>query len=81
MESERILRPVFREFTLARRGFEERRLRTESTPLGKFAELMKPYWGVASLSLAVIGCPRHPVHQPKWKPTDFIGLLRPQNIS
>ena len=39
MESERILRPVFREFYAERDVvFEERRMRTESTPLGKFEE-------------------------------------------
>src|SRR5438445_3505470 len=39
MESERLWHPVFREF-YAERGvvFEERRMRTESTPLGKFSE-------------------------------------------
>jgi predicted Zn-dependent peptidase len=37
MESERLLRPVFREFYSERDVvFEERRMRTESTPLGKF---------------------------------------------
>jgi predicted Zn-dependent peptidase len=37
MESERLLRPVFREFYAERDVvFEERRMRTESTPLGKF---------------------------------------------
>lgn len=39
MESERILDPVFREFYSERDVvFEERRMRTESTPLGRFAE-------------------------------------------
>ena len=39
MESERILHPVFREFYAERDVvFEERRMRTESTPLGKFEE-------------------------------------------
>src|SRR5207249_1211525 len=39
MESERIFHPVFREFYAERDVvFEERRMRTESTPLGKFAE-------------------------------------------
>ena len=39
MESERLLHPVFREFYAERDVvFEERRMRTESTPLGKFAE-------------------------------------------
>jgi predicted Zn-dependent peptidase len=39
MESERLLRPVFREFYAERDVvFEERRMRTESTPLGPFLE-------------------------------------------
>src|SRR3989440_5464431 len=39
MESERILHPVFREFYAERDVvFEERRMRTDSTPLGKFEE-------------------------------------------
>ena len=39
MESERLLRPVFREFYAERDVvFEERRMRTEATPLGKFDE-------------------------------------------
>jgi len=39
MESERILHPVFREFYAERDVvFEERRMRTDSTPLGKFSE-------------------------------------------
>ncbi len=39
MESERLLHPVFREFYSERDVvFEERRMRTESTPLGRFDE-------------------------------------------
>jgi predicted Zn-dependent peptidase len=39
MESERIWHPVFREFYAERDVvFEERRMRTDSTPLGKFSE-------------------------------------------
>src|SRR3954463_10040384 len=42
MESERILHPVFREFYAERDVvFEERRMRTDSTPLGKFGELFE----------------------------------------
>jgi len=42
MESERILHPVFREFYAERDVvFEERRMRTESTPTGKFQEALK----------------------------------------
>ena len=42
MESERLWHPVFREFYAERDVvYEERRMRTESTPLGKFAEEFK----------------------------------------
>lgn len=42
MESDRLLNPVFREFYKERDVvFEERRLRTESTPTGKFGELFE----------------------------------------
>jgi predicted Zn-dependent peptidase len=63
MESERLLRPVFREFYAERDVvFEERRLRTEATPTGKFQEsLMAMFW--ESLSLAghrlALGPARH----------------------
>ena len=65
MESERLLRPVFREFYAERDVvFEERRMRTESTPLGKFAETFNalfweshPYgWPIGRLA---VGHPRH----------------------
>ena len=50
MESERLLRPVLREFYAERDVvFEERRMRTESTPLGKFFELQFALLGIASL--------------------------------
>ena len=39
LESDRIANPVFREFYSERDVvFEERRMRTDSTPLGKFSE-------------------------------------------
>jgi predicted Zn-dependent peptidase len=46
MESERLLRPVFREFYAERDVvFEERRLRTEATPLGKYEETFESmFW-------------------------------------
>lgn len=59
MESERILRPVFREFYAERDVvFEERRMRTESTPLGKFAEQFNAmFWKSSPYSWPVIGWP------------------------
>jgi predicted Zn-dependent peptidase len=46
MESSRLFHPVFREFYAERDVvFEERRMRTESTPLGKFAETFESvFW-------------------------------------
>ncbi|HEY9172670.1 MAG TPA: pitrilysin family protein [Verrucomicrobiae bacterium] len=59
MESERIHRPVFREFYAERDVvFEERRLRTESTPLGKFEETFSAlFWQSHPYSWPVVGWP------------------------
>ncbi|MEI6358468.1 MAG: insulinase family protein, partial [Verrucomicrobiota bacterium] len=59
MESERLLRPVFREFYAERDVvFEERRMRTESTPLGKFAEQFNSmFWQAHPYHWPVIGWP------------------------
>jgi len=57
MESERLLEPVFREFYAERDVvFEERRMRTESTPLGKFAETFEAMvWQAHPYSWPVVG--------------------------
>lgn len=57
MESERLLRPVFREFYAERDVvFEERRLRTEATPLGKFEETFNSiFWEAHPYHWPVIG--------------------------
>jgi predicted Zn-dependent peptidase len=59
MESERILHPVFREFYSEREVvFEERRLRIEATPLGKFEETFNALvWTSHPYSWPVIGWP------------------------
>ena len=59
MESERLLRPVFREFYSERDVVhEERRLRTESTPTGKFDELFDAmFWESHPYSWPVVGWP------------------------
>jgi predicted Zn-dependent peptidase len=59
MESERLLRPVFREFYAEREVvFEERRLRIESTPLGRFDEqLNSMIWNSHPYHWPVIGWP------------------------
>jgi predicted Zn-dependent peptidase len=57
LESDRLLFPVFREFYSERDVvFEERRLRTESTPLGKFdEELNALFWQAHPYKWPVVG--------------------------
>ncbi|MCS7338750.1 MAG: insulinase family protein, partial [Verrucomicrobiae bacterium] len=59
MESERLLRPVFREFYAERDVvIEERRLRTEATPLGRhYEQLSAMFWESHPYNWPVIGWP------------------------
>ena len=59
MESDRLLNPVFREFYSERDVVhEERRLRTESTPTGKFDELFESmFWQSSPYGWPVVGWP------------------------
>lgn len=59
MESSRILQPVFREFYAERDVvFEERRLRTDSTPLGKFEEEFNAmFWESSPYAWPIVGWP------------------------
>ena len=59
LESDRLLNPVFREFYTERDVvYEERRLRTEATPLGKFdEEFGSLYWEAHPYKWPVIGWP------------------------
>ncbi|HXT11346.1 MAG TPA: pitrilysin family protein [Candidatus Angelobacter sp.] len=59
MESERIFHPVFREFYAERDVvFEERRMRSESTPLGKFEEEFNAmFWEALPYSWPTLGWP------------------------
>jgi predicted Zn-dependent peptidase len=59
MESDRILHPVFREFYAERDVvFEERRMRTDSTPLGKFQEEFNAmFWESSPYAWPVVGWP------------------------
>ena len=59
MESERLWRPVFREFYAERDVvYEERRMRTESTPMGKFEEALNSmFWESHPYHWPVIGWP------------------------
>jgi predicted Zn-dependent peptidase len=57
LESDRLLNPVFREFYSERDVvFEERRMRTESTPLGKFDEAFAAlFWEAHPYQWPVVG--------------------------
>jgi len=59
LESDRLLDPVFREFYSERDVvFEERRLRTESTPLGKYDEAFGAlFWEAHPYTWPVVGWP------------------------
>ena len=59
MESDRLLHPVFREFYSERDVVhEERRLRTDSTPTGKFDEEFDAmFWDASPYSWPVVGWP------------------------
>jgi len=84
MESERILHPVFREFYAERDVvFEERRMRKESTPLGKFAEeLNAMFWESSPYSWPVVGWPSDIPAISKAQADDFYGTYySPQNIT
>ena len=84
MESERLLRPVFREFYAERDVvFEERRMRTESTPLGKFAEEFNSlFWEAHPYHWPVIGWPSDIPAISKKQADEFYALYyQPQNIT
>jgi predicted Zn-dependent peptidase len=59
MEADRLLNPVFREFYAERDVVhEERRLRTDSTPIGKFREQFNAmFWESSPYSWPVVGWP------------------------
>jgi predicted Zn-dependent peptidase len=84
MESERILRPVFREFYAERDVvFEERRMRTESTPLGKFSETFEAmFWESHPYNWPVVGWPSDIPAISKAQADDFYATYyAPQNIT
>ncbi len=84
MESERLLHPVFREFYSERDVvFEERRMRTESTPLGKFAEEFSAmFWQSCTYSWPDVGWPSDIPSISKAQSDEFYGLYYcPQNIT
>jgi predicted Zn-dependent peptidase len=59
LESDRLLNPVFREFYSERDVvYEERRMRTESTPLGKYDEAFNAlFWEASPYKWPVVGWP------------------------
>lgn len=84
MESERLLRPVFREFYAERDVvFEERRLRIESTPLGRFEESFNSlFWDAHPYHWPVIGWPSDIPAISKRDADEFYATYyAPQNIT
>ena len=84
MESERIFHPVFREFYAERDVvFEERRMRTDSTPLGKFEEeLGAMFWEALPYTWPTVGWPSDIPAITKAQADEFYGLYyAPQNIT
>src|SRR4051812_6361683 len=84
MESERLLHPVFREFYAERDVvFEERRMRTDSTPLGKFAESFDSMiWESHPYSWPTVGWPSDIPAISKAEADDFYATYyAPQNTT
>jgi predicted Zn-dependent peptidase len=87
LESDRLLNPVFREFYSERDVvFEERRMRTESTPLGKFDEAFNAtFWEAHPYMWPVVGwasdIPMYTLAQAReyfatyYAPNNIIGVL------
>ena len=84
MESERLFHPVFREFYAERDVvFEERRLRTESTPLGKFEESFEAMvWESHPYGWPIVGWPSDIPAISKAQADEFFSLYySPQNVA
>jgi predicted Zn-dependent peptidase len=84
MESERLLRPVFREFYAERDVvFEERRMRTESTPLGRFEESFNAmFWESHPYGWPTVGWPSDISAISKAQADEFYATFyAPQNIT
>jgi predicted Zn-dependent peptidase len=84
MESERILHPVFREFYAERDVvFEERRMRTDSTPLGKFQEeFTAMFWESSPYAWPTVGWPSDIPAISKAQADEFYETYySPQNIT
>ena len=84
MESGRILNPVFREFYTERKVvFEERRMRTESTPLGKFYESFNSlFWESHPYGWPVLGWPSDiPAISKTQADAFYAAYYAPQNLT
>jgi predicted Zn-dependent peptidase len=84
MESGRLLAPVFREFYAERDVvFEERRMRTESTPTGRIEEAFwAMFWESHPYSWPVVGWPSDIPAITKKQADDFYALYyAPQNLT
>jgi predicted Zn-dependent peptidase len=84
MESDRLKNRVFREFYSERDVvFEERRLRTESTPTGKFQESFDAvFWDASPYAWPVVGWPSDVAAITKAQADSYYGLYyAPQNLT
>lgn len=84
MESDRLLRPVFREFYAERDVvYEERRLRVESTPTGKLEEAFESmFWHSTPYAWPVIGYPSDVANITKAQADEYYGLYyAPNNLT
>ncbi len=84
MESDRLVNPVFREFYAERDVVhEERRLRTDSTPTGKFEEQFNSlFWQSSPYSWPVIGWPSDLEGITRAEALEFFDLYyAPNNLS
>ncbi|MGE5126423.1 MAG: M16 family metallopeptidase, partial [Betaproteobacteria bacterium] len=84
LESDRLLNPVFREFYSERDVvFEERRMRTESTPLGKYDEAFNAtFWEASPYRWPVVGWPSDiPMYTLAQAKDYFATYYAPNNIT
>jgi predicted Zn-dependent peptidase len=84
LESDRLLNPVFREFYSERDVvFEERRMRTESTPLGKYDEAFNAlFWEAHPYLWPVVGWPSDiPMYTLAQAKDYFATYYAPNNIT
>ncbi|OGF21820.1 MAG: hypothetical protein A2V63_12630 [Candidatus Eisenbacteria bacterium RBG_19FT_COMBO_70_11] len=84
LESDRLENRVFREFYSERDVvFEERRLRTESTPTGKFEESFDAvFWDASPYAWPVVGWPSDVANITKAQADEYYGTYyAPQNLT